>query len=209
MSELRYPNEDRAYREARDALLKDEQALVELTKAVAAERRKLPPGGELKQDYVFEWASDGKVGESMRFSDLFGDKDTLLIYSWMFGPNWDKPCLSCTSLIDGFDRSWYQVTRDAAFVAIAKAPAARIHAWAKGARLVEDGARLGFEITVPGRLQMPRRKRRHAMAGDACLQQAGRKNPALLGDGGRIEPRRYGVALLEPDGLHAGRPARP
>lgn len=131
MSELRYPNEDRAYREARDALLKDEQDLADKTKALAAKRRKLPPGGELKQDYVFEWASDGKVGESVRFSELFGDKDTLLIYSWMFGPNWDKPCLSCTSLIDGFDRSWYQVTRDAAFVAIAKAPAARIDAWAR------------------------------------------------------------------------------
>ena len=42
------------------------------------------------------------------------------------------PSLSfCTSLVDGFDRTWYQVTQDAAFVAIAKAPADRINAWAK------------------------------------------------------------------------------
>jgi predicted dithiol-disulfide oxidoreductase (DUF899 family) len=40
----------------------------------------------------------------------------------MYGPNWDNPCPSCTSLVDGFDRTWYQVTQDAAFVAIAKAP---------------------------------------------------------------------------------------
>jgi predicted dithiol-disulfide oxidoreductase (DUF899 family) len=62
MSELRYPNESRAYREARDALLKDEQELVEKVKSVAARRRTLPPGGELKEDYVFQWANEGKVG---------------------------------------------------------------------------------------------------------------------------------------------------
>lgn len=131
MSELRYPNESQEYREARDALLKDEQELVDKVKAVAEKRRALPPGGRLKEDYVFDWANDGKVGTQVRFSELFGDKDTLLLYSWMFGPGWDKPCLSCTSLVDGFDRSWYQVTRDAAFFAIAKAPPERINDWAK------------------------------------------------------------------------------
>ena len=128
MSELRYPNETREYRDARDGLLKDEQALVAAVKALAAKRRTLPPGGELKQDYVFQWATDGKVGQHVKFSELFGDENTLLLYSFMFGPNWDNPCLSCTSLVDGFDRSWYQVSRDAAFVAIAKAPPARISA---------------------------------------------------------------------------------
>src|SRR5215469_2862722 len=130
MSEARYPNETREYRDARDALLKDEQELVDKVKSVAAKRRALPPGGQLKEDYVFEWANDGQVGKKVRFSELFGDKKTLLLYSFMYGPNWDKPCPSCTSLVDGFDRSWYQVTRDAAFVAIAKAPADRINAWA-------------------------------------------------------------------------------
>ena len=48
------------------------------------------------------------------------------IYSFMYGPNWDNPCPSCTSLVDGFDRTWYQVTQSAAFVTIAKAPADRI-----------------------------------------------------------------------------------
>jgi predicted dithiol-disulfide oxidoreductase (DUF899 family) len=131
MSELRYPNESKAYRDARDALLKDEQELSEKTKAVAAKRRQLPLGGELKEDYVFQWANDGRVGQRVKFSELFGDKTTLLLYSFMFGPNWDKPCPSCTSLMDGFDRAWYSVSRDAAFAAIAKAPAEKINAWAK------------------------------------------------------------------------------
>src|SRR6187551_3189260 len=135
MSELRYPNETQEYRAARDALLKDEHELVAKTKAVAARRRALPPGGALKEDYTFQWASAGKVGkklgERVTFSELFGGKNTLILYSWMFGPNWDKPCPSCTSLMDGFDRSWYAVSRDAAFAGVAKAPAEKIDAWAK------------------------------------------------------------------------------
>ena len=38
----------------------------------------------------------------------------------MFGPSWDKPCLSCTSLMDGFDRSWYSVSQDAALLVFKK-----------------------------------------------------------------------------------------
>ena len=131
MSELRYPHESRAYRDARESLLQEEQELVTRVKAVAARRRTLPLGGELKEDYVFQRANDGEVGHRVKFSELFDDKNTLLLYSFMFGPSWDHPCPSCTSLVDGFDRSWYQVNQDAAFVAIAKAPAERINAWAK------------------------------------------------------------------------------
>ncbi len=145
MDDLRYPNESREYRAARAALLKDEQELVDKVKAVAEKRRKLPPGGELKQDYVFQWASDGKIGKSVKFSELFGDKPTLLLYSWMFGPNWDKPCPSCTSLMDGFDRTWYQVTRNAAFVSIAKAQPERINAWAKERGWSQIDLLSGFE----------------------------------------------------------------
>jgi predicted dithiol-disulfide oxidoreductase (DUF899 family) len=131
MSEPRYPNESREYREARESLLKEEQELVAKVKSVAAKRRQLPRGGQLKEDYVFQWASEGRVGQQVKFSELFGDKHTLLLYSFMYGPNWDNPCPSCTSLMDGFDRTWYQVSRDAAFTAIAKAPAEKINAWAK------------------------------------------------------------------------------
>lgn len=131
MSELRYPNENAEYRSARDALLAEEKALVEKVKAVAEQRRNLPPGGRLKEDYTFKWATDDKLGEDVRISELFGDKDTLLIYSFMYGPSWDNPCPSCTSLVDGFDRTWYQVNANAAFAAIAKAPADMINAWAK------------------------------------------------------------------------------
>ena len=147
MSELRYPNESREYRDARDGLLKDEQELVARVKAVAAKRRTLPPGGVLKEDYVFQRASEGQVGQRVKFSELFGDKQTLIIYSFMYGPNWDNPCPSCTSLMDGFDRSWYQVSRNASFVAIAKAPAEKINAWAKRRGWSQIPLLSGFDST--------------------------------------------------------------
>jgi predicted dithiol-disulfide oxidoreductase (DUF899 family) len=130
MSEPKFPNESKDYREARDALVKQEQALVDKVKSVAAKRRALPLGGKLKEDYVFQWANNGKVGKTVKFSELFDGKPSLLIYSFMFGPNWDNPCYSCTSLVDAFDRAAYSVTRNAAFVAIAKAQPERINEWA-------------------------------------------------------------------------------
>ena len=145
MSKLRYPNESKKYRAARDALLKEERELVKKVKAVAAKRRKLPLGGALKEDYVFQWANDGKVGQRVKFSGLFGDKKSLLLYSFMFGPSWDNPCPSCTSLVDGFDRAWYQVNHDAAFAAIAKAPAERINAWAQKRGWSQIALLSGFE----------------------------------------------------------------
>ena len=204
MNELRYPNESKAYREARDALRKDEQELTDKTKAVAAKRRKLPDGGQLKEDYVFQWANEGKVGQRVKFSELFGDKDTLILYSWMFGPGWDKPCMSCTSLMYGFDRSWYQVSQDAAFAAIAKAPAEKINAWAKERGWSQIPL---VSVAVPGRLQVPGRERRQAVGGDACVQEARRQDFPVLGHRG--EQRRHGVAVLESDGFHSGGPAGP
>lgn len=145
MSETRYPNESPDYRRARDALQKEEDALVAQVKALAAKRRQLPRGGALKEDYVFQRAGAGELGQTVKFSDLFGRNDTLLLYSFMFGPGWDKPCPSCTSLMDGFDRAWYSVAQNAAFAAIAKAPAPRIHDWAKARGWSQIPLLSGFE----------------------------------------------------------------
>ena len=209
MSELRYPNESQEYRDARDALLKDEQELVDKVKAVAEKRRKLPPGGQLKEDYVFQWANDGKVGKRVKFSELFGDKDTLLLYSFMFGPNWDKPCPSCTSLMDGFDRTWYSVARDAAFVAIAKAQPERINAWAKERGWSQIALLSGFESPFQAD---------YKCQGDNDDMQLPVMHVFTKRDGKifhfwateiDVEPRRHGVAVLESDGLHARGPAGP
>ena len=208
MSDLRYPNESREYRDARDSLLKDEQELVDKVKSVAAKRRNLPLGGQLKEDYVFQWANDGKVGQRVKFSELFADKNTLLLYSFMYGPNWDNPCPSCTSLVDGFDRTWYQVTRDAAFVAIAKAPAERINAWAKQRGWSQIALVSGSESTYQAD---------YKCQGDSDDMQwpvmhVFRKQEGKIfhfwGTESMIESCRHGVAVLESHGLYARGPAR-
>ena len=162
----------------------------------------------MKEDYVFQWANDGKVGQRVKFSELFGDKNTLLLYSFMFGPNWDKPCPSCTSLVDGFDRTWYQVTRDAAFVAIAKAPAERINAWAKERGWSQIPLLSGFESPFQADYKCQGDSDDMQLPVMHVFTKAGRKDFSFLGNRIDVEPCRHGVAVLEPDGLHAGGPAR-
>src|SRR6266567_8451867 len=75
-----FPNESPEYRQARNALLAEEIELRRHIERVAAVRRALPPGGALPEDYTFE----GYNG-TVNISQLFGDKDTLVVYSMMFG----------------------------------------------------------------------------------------------------------------------------
>ena len=84
---IRFPGESGEYRRARNQLLEAEDELRRLNEQVAAQRRALPAGGLLAEDYVFESAADGS---EVRFSDLFAPgKDTLVIYHMMF-PRWSK-----------------------------------------------------------------------------------------------------------------------
>jgi predicted dithiol-disulfide oxidoreductase (DUF899 family) len=89
-----FPGESAEYREARNALLREEIELRRHIERVAAQRRALPEGGEVPKNFEL-------VGESgaTRFSSLFGDKDTLLVYSMMYGPQRKAPCPMCTSFL--------------------------------------------------------------------------------------------------------------
>ncbi len=87
--DVRFPGESDSYRSARNELLDAEIELRRQIEAVAAKRRKLPLGGEVPEDYAFD-ASDGR---KVRLTELFRDgKDTLVIYSFMFGPQMEQPC---------------------------------------------------------------------------------------------------------------------
>lgn len=127
---MAYPNESPAYREARNALLDAEIALRRQTEAVAAMRRALPAGGEVPQDYVFERIGAHSRPEPVKLSELFGEHPTLLLYSYMFGPERDVPCPGCTHLIDGFDGAARHVPQRAAFYVVSRSPIARLTAWA-------------------------------------------------------------------------------
>ena len=94
-----YPNDSADYRAARTVLLAEEIELRRQIERVAAQRRALPPGGEVPQDYAFI-AEDG---QQVRLSELFGRHDTLITYIWMYGPERARPCPMCTSLVGAFD----------------------------------------------------------------------------------------------------------
>jgi len=99
-NKARQPNESAAYRQAREALLVQEIELNRHIARVAAQRRALPPGGEVKGDYQFLGeASSVKGAYPVGFDALFGDKDTLFVYNWMYGPKRQRPCPMCTALL--------------------------------------------------------------------------------------------------------------
>lgn len=93
-----YPNESADYRAARNALLAEEIELRRHVERVAQQRRALPDGGQIASD--FEFISEGSP---TRFSELFGDKNTLMIYSMMYGPQRKAPCPSCTSFLSAWN----------------------------------------------------------------------------------------------------------
>ena len=126
MADIRFPNESDAYRAARNALLTAEIELRRQTEAVAAQRRALPQGGEVPEDYVFE-GEEGPV----RMSELFGDKSTLALYSYMYGPKMEKPCPSCTSMLDGMNGQALHITQQVALAVVARSPLERILAFTR------------------------------------------------------------------------------
>lgn len=103
MADIRFPNESYGYRKARNALLESERELRTHIERVAEQRRQLPKGGKLKEDYVFEEQVEGKVGKVM-LSELFKDGDeALFIYSFMYSGDMDAACPMCTSILDALE----------------------------------------------------------------------------------------------------------
>lgn len=121
---LRFPNESAAYREARQALLAEEIELRRHIERVAELRRALPPGGEVTGRYRFE----GEAGP-VDFAGLFGDKQTLVVYSWMFGPQRQRPCPMCTSLLSAWDGEARDMEQRFALAVVARSPIARLVAF--------------------------------------------------------------------------------
>ena len=118
---VRFPNESGEYRLARDALLAEEIELRRHTERVAAQRRALPSGGKVPKNYAF-------VGENgpVNFSDLFGDKQTLAVYSYMYGPKRTQPCPMCSSLMAAWDGEALDVEQRMALVMVARSPIERL-----------------------------------------------------------------------------------
>jgi len=140
-----FPGESAEYRAARNLLLDQEIELRRAMEAVAEARRRLPPGGVVSQDYVFQaQGPDGRPAR-VRLSELFAPgQDSLVIYSMMFpraaddtspGPPGGRtallplaegPCPSCTALLDQLDGAAEHAGQHVNLAVAAKAPLQRL-----------------------------------------------------------------------------------
>jgi len=140
-----FPGESAEYRAARNRLLEQEIELRRATEAVAEARRRLPPGGIVPQDYVFQAEGPGGGPAEVRLSELFAPgQDSLMIYSMMFprdpgddrpGPDRGQtallplaegPCPSCTAFLDQLDGAAEHASQRVNLAVAGKAPIERI-----------------------------------------------------------------------------------
>ena len=109
---------------ARKTLLAKEKEFTRLRDELSQQRRELP-WEAVDKDYVFE-GPDGK--ESL--SGLFGESSQLIVYHFMFAPEWEAGCSSCSFWADNFNGiDVHLKQRDTNFVAISRAPYEKLKAY--------------------------------------------------------------------------------
>src|ERR1700746_1338683 len=142
---IAFPGESAEYRAARNRLLGQEIEPRRALEAVAAARRRLPPGGIVPQDYVFQTQGPNGSPAEVQLSELFAPgKDSLVIYSMMFprAPGDDRPgpasgqtallplaqgpCPSCTAFLDQLDGAAEHAAQRVNLAVVGKAPIERI-----------------------------------------------------------------------------------
>ncbi len=112
--------------EARKALLAKEKENTRQRDELARERRELP-WVKVDKNYVFD-ASQGKVS----LADLFGPHSQLIIYHFMFGPNWAEGCPSCSLVCDHINGATVHLAaRDVSLVMVSRAPLPKIDVFKK------------------------------------------------------------------------------
>ena len=110
--------------DARLELLKAEKELTRLNDDLARRRRELP-WVRIDKDYVFD-TEDGEA----TLADLFHGRSQLIVYHFMYGPDWDEGCPSCSAVADGFDETHLHLqNHDVAFTAVSRAPLDKLLAY--------------------------------------------------------------------------------
>jgi predicted dithiol-disulfide oxidoreductase (DUF899 family) len=110
----------------RKELLSKEKELTRLRDRLNAERRELP-WVPVEKNYLFD-APGGKVS----LKELFAGRSQLVIYHFMFGPDWNEGCPSCSFVSDHIDGALpHLAARDATMVMVSRAPLAKIEAFKK------------------------------------------------------------------------------
>ena len=123
----RFPGESAAYRDARTALLAEEIEFRRHATRLVEQRQALPPGPMIEKDYRFRDEQGFEVG----LSDLFGDKDALVAYFWMYGPERERPCPMCTNWIGSVDGNATDIKQRVAYKIFGRSPVERQFAFAQ------------------------------------------------------------------------------
>jgi len=111
--------------EARRALLAEEKAWTRERDRLAEKRRALP-WVKVEKNYVFEAAG----GRSLTLADLFNGRSQLVVYHFMFGPDWDAGCPHCSRWADNFNGIVVHLNqRDVTMVAVSRAPYPKLDAY--------------------------------------------------------------------------------
>jgi predicted dithiol-disulfide oxidoreductase (DUF899 family) len=112
--------------EARKALLKKEKEFTALRDQLSQQQRDLP-WVAVNKEYVFE----GKNGKQT-LSELFDGRSQLIIYHFMFDPNWNAGCPSCSFWADNFNGIIVHLNRrDVTMIAVSHAPFSKLAAYQK------------------------------------------------------------------------------
>jgi predicted dithiol-disulfide oxidoreductase (DUF899 family) len=131
---VRFPGESPSYRAARNRLLDAEIEMRRAIESAAALRRTLPMGGETPENYSFKEIVGAPAKEELRtvrLSELFArGMNSLILYSFMYGPEMARPCPLCTSIIDGLDGEAPHVVQRVNLAIVAKSPIKRIREFA-------------------------------------------------------------------------------
>ena len=114
---------EKEWQAALDAHRAKEKEATRARDVLAAERRRLPRL-RIDKEYAFE-GPDGKA----TLPDLFGGRSQLLLYHFMFGPNQDAGCDGCSMVLDQIPNLAHLHARDTSFVAVSRAPLAKIEAY--------------------------------------------------------------------------------
>jgi predicted dithiol-disulfide oxidoreductase (DUF899 family) len=110
----------------REVFLKKEKKFTHLRDELSKQRRNLP-WEKVEKEYAF----DGPQGRET-LADLFGDRNQLLVYHFMFAPDWEAGCKGCSLLADTFERDIVHLNqRDVTMVAVSRAPLTKLEGFKK------------------------------------------------------------------------------
>ena len=121
-----FPGESQEYRAARQALLEQEIEFRRAMTRLTEQRRRLPDGPVIAKPYRFKDAA----GAELSLRDLFGDKDTLVTYFWMYGPQRERPCPMCTNLLGALDGNGADIAQRVSLKVLGRSPVERQLAFA-------------------------------------------------------------------------------